>query len=450
MNNVILIVDDEKTQREMLGGYLRKKGYEIHTASSGDQALEIINANTIDIMISDHKMPGMTGLELAERAAADHPNISIIILTAYGTVDDAVQAMKGGVEDYLTKPINLDELDILLQRIIDKRHLIRENEELRDKVVAVPHMPGIVYISHVMEEVMSKAVRASGSNATVLVTGESGTGKELVAQAIHQLSARNEGPFVPVNCSAIPENLIESELFGHEKGSFTGADRQRIGKFEQADHGTLFLDEVGELPLNAQVKLLRALQERHIERVGGSAAIAIDTRIIAATNRNLEEEIEKGQFRQDLFYRLNVIGIELPPLRQRKNDIPVLAEHFIRQYAEEHGKDVRALTSEALDMLVKYPFPGNVRELGNIIEQAVVLTRNDMITPRDLPSHLTVVQEEYTGSLGLDDQVAALEKTTLQNAMRQADGNKSAAARLLGISERKIRYMIQKYDIDET
>lgn len=441
----ILIVDDEDVQREMLGGYLEKKGYDVQLAPSGLMALDIINAGPVDIMITDQKMPEMSGIELAAKVREEHPNISVLIVTAFGSVDDAVQAMKKGVEDYLTKPINLEELELNLERILEKRQLVRENEWLREQVRKAPDIKSIVYISEAMEGVMSRVARAAESHATVLVTGESGTGKELVARATHELSDRREGPFVTVNCSAVPENLIESELFGHEKGAFTGADRRRIGKFEQADGGTLFLDEIGEIPLHVQVKLLRVLQERSFERVGGNETIGVDVRIITATNRNLDDEVEKGTFRQDLFYRLNVVGVELPPLRDRKSDIPILAEYFIKLYAKNHAKSIYSLTPEALDCLIKYPFPGNVRELGNIIEQAVVLSRGDIITVRDLPLRVYTGEEKSEGNLGLEEKVAELERDTLFKALRETGGNKSAAARSLGISERKIRYMLKKY-----
>jgi DNA-binding NtrC family response regulator len=441
----VLIVDDEKIQREMLCGYLNKKGYSIQMASSGSEALNIIGSSAVDILITDQKMSEMSGLELAGRVREDHPNISVIIITAYGNVDDAVQAMKNGVEDYITKPVNLDELDIILTRILDRRHLIRENKWLREKIHKVPHFPGIIYVSEAMEEVMSRVARAAESNVTVLVTGESGTGKELVARAIHEAGERKNKPFIAVNCSAVPESLIESEFFGHEKGSFTGADKRRVGRFEQAHCGTLFLDEVGEVPLNIQVKLLRVLQERTFERVGGNETIRADVRIIAATNRSLEEAVVEGTFRQDLYYRLNVVSIEIPALRKRKSDIPVLVDAFIKDYSEEHNKPIRSITPEALDILVKYSFPGNVRELGNIIEQAVVLSRGDTITERDLPLRVLSAGKESDENPTLEERVEELERTYLLKAMREADGNKSAAARVLGISERKIRYMLKKY-----
>ncbi|MHB9028001.1 MAG: sigma-54-dependent transcriptional regulator [Candidatus Latescibacterota bacterium] len=445
----ILIVDDEKVQREMLGGYLQKKGHTVHLAASGGDALEIVRANTVDIVITDQKMPGMTGVELAAKLHEEHPNLSTVVITAFGTIGDAVRAMRDGVEDYLTKPVDLEELDVIIEKILDKRQLVRENEWLKEQVRKTVKVPGIVYVSETMKDVMSRVARAAESRATVLITGESGTGKEIVARAIHTAGDRREKPFVAVNCSAVPETLIESELFGHEKGSFTGADRRRIGRFEQADGGTLFLDEIGEIPLHVQVKLLRVLQERSFERVGGNEPIAVNVRIIAATNRELGEEIRSGRFRQDLYYRLNVVSIDIPPLRIRRQDITVLAEHFIRMYSEEHGKPVTAITPEALDALIKYPFPGNVRELGNIIEQAVVLSRGDTISARDLPQSVAghTGAPICEGALGtnLEDQVSALERASLELAMKEANGNKSAAARLLGVSERKVRYMVKKY-----
>jgi transcriptional regulator with PAS, ATPase and Fis domain len=292
---------------------------------------------------------------------------------------------------------------------------------------------------------MSKVARASESRATVLITGESGTGKELVARAIHNAGDRKNKPFVAVNCSAVPENLIESEFFGHEKGAFTGADRRRIGRFELAEGGTLFLDEIGEIPLHVQVKLLRVLQERSFERVGGNETVAIDVRVIAATNRAIEDEVKQGIFRQDLYFRLNVVSIFIPPLRSRRQDIPVLVRHYIDFYSREHKKPVHSITPEALDSLVKYPFPGNVRELSNFIEQAIVLSRGDIITVRDLPSTVAHVETGKSEDSNLDEQVAELERKALHDALKEAGGNKSGAARLLGVSERKIRYMVKKY-----
>lgn len=449
MNATLLIVDDEKNQREMLGRYLRKKGYEVHLASSGIEALNIIRENTIEIVITDQKMPEMNGLELAAKIKENHPNISIVIITAYGSIQDAVRAMKTNVEDYLTKPINLEELDIILTKILDKQNLMHENELLKEQFKSVTHFHEIVYVSEVMEQVMSKVARASQSHATVLITGESGTGKELVARSIHVTSDRKNKPFIAVNCSAIPENLIESELFGHEKGAFTGAERRRIGRFEQAEGGTLFLDEVGDIPPYIQIKLLRVLQERTFERVGGNETIHVNVRIAAATNKDLEDEIKKETFREDLFYRLNVVHIDIPPLRERKADIPILVEHFLKQFAREHDKNVHTLTREALDNLVKYSYSGNVRELSNIIEQAVVLTRNDAISLLDLPLRVSKDSEETTVNvMNLEENLADIEKRSLWKALEETNGNKSAAARILGISEHKVRYLKKKYGKD--
>ena len=445
MNANILIVDDEKVQRDTLSIYLNKKGYNVQSAASGKEALDAIVSSTIDIIITDQKMPEMSGLDLAGHVKKKHPNISVVIITAFGSIEDAVDAMKNGVEDYITKPINLEEIDIILNKILEKRNLINENKRLKEQLHLVPHFPDIVYVSESMEEVMSKVVRAAESVATVMVTGESGTGKELVAQAIHEVSDRKDKPFIAVNCSAIPENLIESELFGHEKGSYTGADNRRIGRFEQAHGGTLFLDEIGDVPLAIQVKLLRILQERKLERVGGNETIDVDVRIIAATNRNLEKEVNNNSFRQDLYYRLNVVGIEIPPLRKRKSDIPVLVEHFIKQYAQMHDKIIHSIMPDALDNLVKYSFPGNIRELSNIIEQAVVLSRSDKITLIDLPIRVSSESKSFEENLTLKEQLAEMEKTKLWQALRETNGNKSAAGRILGISESKIRYLLKKY-----
>ena len=442
----VLIVDDEKTQREMLGRHLRKRGYDVLLAGSGGEALGIIQSKTVELLITDQKMPKMSGLELAARVREEHPHISTVMITAYGSIQDAVSAMKKNVEDYLTKPINLDELDIIMTRILDRRQLVRENEILREQVERSGHFPGIVYVSEAMEQVMSKVMRAAGSSATVLVTGESGTGKELVARAVHQASDRKEAAFVAVNCSAVPENLIESELFGHEKGAYTGADQRRIGRFEQAEGGTLFLDEIGDIPAHVQVKLLRVLQERSFERVGGNESIRVNVRIAAATNRNLEEEVAKGTFREDLYYRINVVHINIPPLRKRKADIPVLIEFYLKKYSIEHEKTIRSLSREALDTIVKYSFPGNVRELGNIIEQAVVLTRDETIALNDLPMRVSNDQGVTCGdALNLEDRLAEIEKKSLWEALRETCGNKSAAARVLGISEHKVRYLLKKY-----
>ena len=445
----ILIVDDEQLQRETLEYFLAKQNYEVHTLPSALEAVDYVRSNPVDIVVTDQKMPGMSGLELAGHIHEHHPNISVVVITAFGSIEDAVNAMKDGVEDYLTKPVNLEELKIILSRIVEKRHLIDENRKLREAAQKIPRLSNVIYESEAMEEVMSIAVRAAESSATVLITGESGTGKEVVARAIHELSGRREKPFVAVNCAAIPDSLIESELFGHEKGAFTGAEQRRIGRFEQADGGTIFLDEVGEIPPPIQVKLLRILQEREFQRVGGSATIQVDVRVVSATNRDLDKDAAEGVFREDLFYRLNVVGIEIPPLRKRKADIPPLIEHFMKQYATVHGKHIAYLTPEARDLLVKYSYPGNIRELSNIIEQAVVLTRGDTIVPDDLPSRVSPPPESQDTQKPLKQSVEAVEKRKLFDTLKETGGNKSAAARLLGVSEGKIRYLLKKYGGEE-
>jgi DNA-binding NtrC family response regulator len=444
----ILIVDDEQLQRETLGIYLQKKGYNIHNSASGNEAIEYIRSNQVDIVISDQKMPHMSGLELARYIKENHPNMSVIIITAFGSIEDAVNAMKDGVEDYLIKPVNLNELSIMLERILEKRMLISENKKLREAVKNTTRLPNIIYESEIMEEVMGIVVRASESNATVLITGESGTGKELIARAIHELSERKHGPFIAVNCAAIPENLIENEFFGHEKGAYTGADGRFIGKFEQANGGTIFLDEIGEIPQSIQVKLLRVLQEREFQRVGGLESIKVDVRIITATNRDIEKEVREGLFRNDLYYRLNVIGIEIPSLRKRRSDIPALVEHFMKHYSHIHGRHITSISSEALDLLVKYQFPGNIRELGNIIEQVVVLSRDNVIRVSDLPARISSPQADENENRQLKDSISDLERKKILEALRQTKGNKSAAARLLGVSEGKIRHLLKKYQSD--
>ncbi len=450
MNACIVVVDDQKTQRDMLGRFLKKCGFTVHLAETAPAALAIVEKKTVDIVVSDQKMPGMSGLELAASIHALYPTVAVIIVTAFGSIDDAVTAMKEHVEDYITKPVDLDRLKELIDNIIEKQQRVRDNEALQEKLAAPLSFRGCIYESESMEAVMSRAARAAESHATVLVTGESGTGKELVARAIHECGARKDRNFVAVNCSALPETLIESELFGHEKGAFTGADRKHIGRFEQAEGGTLFLDEVGDIPPQVQVKLLRVLQEKCFERVGGRESLAADVRIVAATNRDLEAAIADGEFRDDLYFRLNVVHIDIPPLRKRKNDIPALTEHFLARYANEHGRDINAVSAEALDALVKYTFPGNVRELANIIEQAVVLSRGDTITKLDLPMRVSV--DTDTGvedGLSLDDKVARLEKQSIEKALNDSGGNKSAAARLLGISEHKVRYLMKKHGMTQ-
>jgi two-component system NtrC family response regulator len=447
----ILIVDDEDAQRSILKGYLEKKGYKIFSASSGTEGIKAVQNNLIDIVLSDFKMPDKTGLEVLEQVKKINPEISFVILTAYGTIEDAVKAMRLGAFDYISKPVDLDELDLMIERIIEHKNLKSEIQILKNQLKEKFKIDSFISHSAKMEEVLSVAARAADSKATILITGESGTGKEVLAKSIHYVSPRKEKAFVAVNIPALPETLLESELFGHEKGAFTGADKAKKGRFELADGGTIFLDEIGDIPINLQVKLLRVLQEHQIERVGSTENIDIDVRIIAATHQNLEEKIKDGSFREDLYYRLNIVSLHIPPLRERKEDILPLIEYFAEKYSKENNRDKLALSKETVDSLIKYNFPGNVRELENIIERAVVLCRSEAITLNDLPNVVKGFKAEKeipqieAGSL--IEQVEELEKKLIFDALSSANGNQSQAGRMLGLTERNLRYKMQKYGI---
>lgn len=450
-NYSILIVDDEDAQRNILKGYLEKKGYQIYTASSGTEGIKTVQNNLIDIVLSDFKMPDKTGLEVLEEVKKINPEISFVILTAYGTIENAVKAMRLGAFDYISKPVDLDELDLMIERIIENKNLRSEIQILKNQLKEKFRIDSFISQSPKMEEVLSVAARAADSKATVLITGESGTGKEVLAKSIHYVSPRKDKPFIAVNIPALPETLLESELFGHEKGAFTGAEKTKKGRFELADTGTIFLDEIGDIPINLQVKLLRVLQEHQIERLGSTESLNIDVRIIAATHQNLEAKIKDGSFREDLFYRLNIVTLNIPPLRERKEDVLPLIEHFTDKYAKENGKQKISLSKEAVDYLIKYNFPGNVRELENIIERAVVLSRGDIITLNDLPNAVKGFKAEreipVNENATLIDQVEELEKKLIYDALTKANGNQSQAGRILGLTERNLRYKMQKYGI---
>lgn len=452
MNNFsILIVDDEDAQRSVLKGYLEKKGYRIFSASSGNEGIKTVQNNIIDIILSDFKMPDKTGLEVLEEVKKINPEISFVILTAYGTIENAVKAMRLGAFDYISKPVDLDELDLMIERIIENRNLKSENQILKNQLKEKFKIDSFISQSPKMEEVLSVASRAADSRATVLITGESGTGKEVLAKSIHYVSSRKDKPFVAVNIPALPETLLESELFGHEKGAFTGAEKSKKGRFELAHEGTIFLDEIGDIPINLQVKLLRVLQEHQIEKLGSTDTVNIDVRIIAATHQNLEQKIKDGSFREDLFYRLNIVSLNIPPLRERKEDILPLIEHFIEKYSKENGRENLSLSKETVDTLIKYNFPGNVRELENIIERAVVLSRGNTITVNDLPNVVKGFKAEKeipaNEETTLIEQVEELEKKLIFDALTKSNGNQSPAGRLLGLTERNLRYKMQKYGI---
>jgi two-component system NtrC family response regulator len=450
----ILIIDDEKVQREMLAGFLNKQGYRTVAVEDGVKGLERFSAGSFDLVLSDFRMPGMDGLALLKEMKRRNPEAVVIMMTAYGTVNTAVAAMKEGAYDYLTKPIDLDELVLRIQRVEREALLKRENRELKEELRRKFRADFIITASGKMEEALNLVGRVAPSQATVLILGESGTGKELFARAIHYASPRAGQPLVKVNCAALPENLLESELFGHEKGAFTGAVARRVGRFEQADGGSIFLDEIGDLSPALQAKLLRVLQEKEIERVGSSQTLKIDVRLIAATNRNLEEAIRKGAFREDLYYRLNVVTLTLPPLRERKEDIPILIDHFLKKYSRENKKEVVSTTKEVRDLLMQYEYPGNVRELENVIERAVVLCRGNTLTLQDLPLNLRGGKMEMSpgeqregGSL--PKTIENLERQLILSALERSGGIQTRAAEELGINERVLRYKMKKYKISE-
>jgi DNA-binding NtrC family response regulator len=445
----ILIIDDEKSQRLILSGFLKNKGFKVFEASSGEEGISIAENQNIDIVFTDFKMPGKTGMDVLREVLRSKPDTSVVIITAYGTVEDAVSAMKDGAYDYITKPINLNELDSLIKRISERQSLISENKLLREKLQEKFSFGTIVTKSNKMEQVLSIASRVAESKASVLISGESGTGKELVASAIHFASGRKSNPFVAVNCAALNENLLESELFGHEKGAFTGADKKRYGRFETANGGTIFLDEIGDIPLSMQVKLLRVLQEEKFERVGSSETVEVDVRVIAATNKDLKQLIKEGKFREDLYFRLNVVSIEIPPLRERREDIIPLAEFFVNKYSEFSQYKKMTLSKEAAGKIIKYDFPGNVRELENIIHRAVVMARSDVITSEDIFMNLNKSDEKNNpdniDEMNLNENVELLEKKLVKIALDKSNGNQSSAARKLGISERNLRYRLTKW-----
>ena len=444
----ILVIDDEAAQREALAGHLRKQGYEVLIADNGRTGLDILQQNLVDLILTDLRMPDMDGMEVLQGARQLNPEVEVVIITAYGTVGGAVEAIQGGACHYLEKPIDLDEFDAVVSRALERHHLVSENRMLKAQLKESARFEGIISVDPAMEEALNVVARAAPSRASVLICGESGTGKELIARAIHSASPRAACPFVAINCAALNENLIESELFGHEKGAFTGADAQRQGRFEQADGGTLFIDEVAEIPAEVQAKLLRVLQERTIERVGGNALIEVDVRLVSATHQQVEDLVQAGRFREDLFYRLNVVTLALPPLRQRRQDIPVLVDFFLERYSAENSKGIDEVSREAMEALMRYDYPGNVRELQNLVERAVVMTRGSAVTRADLPAELqenSAREVELSAPATLPEQVEALERQAIEQAMTAASGVQSRAAESLGITERNLRYKLKKY-----
>jgi len=443
----ILIVDDEANARMALAELLRDEGYAVDTAADGFKALPKLEEFNPDLVLTDLKMPGLDGLALMRKAREEDPERAVVLMTAYGTVDSAVAAMREGAADYLTKPINVDELVLVLDRALERRRLRAETGQLRARLSETRRVQNMIGSSPEMQRVFDAVLQVAPARASVLITGESGTGKELIAEAIHEHSPRARGPFVKLHCAALAESLLESELFGHERGAFTGAQARRDGRFQQADSGTLFLDEIGEVSPAIQVKLLRFLQEREFERVGGNQTIKVDVRILTATNRDLLQAVKDGRFREDLYYRLNVVAIEVPPLRARASDIALLATHFLRKYAAENGKELAGFTDDALACLARYAWPGNVRELENAMERAIVVSRKDAIGVEDLSPAIAAARPREDGMPHVPGAtLASLERYAILTTLEHTGGSTSKAAALLGISPRKIQYKLHEYE----
>jgi DNA-binding NtrC family response regulator len=445
----ILIVEDEAKMRRLLELNLGEDGFATLSAGDAEAGLKLLRENSVDLVVTDLKLPGMNGLEFLQAIKRQNAALLVVVMTAFGTVETAVEAMKAGASDYVLKPFSLSEMRMVVRKELDVRDLREENRSLREALGKRYVHPNVVARSVKMQEVLATVDRVARTNSTVLLGGESGVGKDLIARAIHEKSRRTSGPFIKINSTAIPENLLESELFGYEKGAFTGATTSKPGKFELADKGTLFLDEIGDVPPAIQVKLLRVLQEREFERLGGTRTVKVDVRLIAATNRDLREALEQGTFREDLYYRLNVVPIDIAPLRQRKEDIPDLVNLFISRFAGDSGKPVKSITPEAMQILVNYHWPGNVRELQNIIERACALAKGTVLEAADI--HLDVrpakTGNDASGFLPEGMTLEHWEDEMIQEALRRANGNKSQAARLLGLSRNALRYRLSKIGI---
>ena len=441
----LLIVDDEKNIREGLAASLEMDGYETVCAADGDEGWKRFGKGDIDLVISDLRMPGMGGEELLRRILAETPGLPVIILTGHGTVENAVTAMRDGAYDFLTKPVNLDRLSLLVKRALANREMALRQREMEEELEHRKGFENIIGTSALMRKVFDTVTRAAPTRASILITGESGVGKELVADAIHELSPRKGKPLIKVHCAALSAGLLESELFGHEKGAFTGAVSRKRGRFELANEGTLFLDEIGEIEQNIQIKLLRVLQEREFERVGGEDTIETDVRIVTATNRNLKAEIEKGNFREDLYFRLNVVNIHVPPLRERKDDIPLLAASFLKEFAAENGKAVGGFHEKARSRLYAYDWPGNIRELRNCVESAVVMCQGSVIIEEDLPPALRAASEEDWIRIRLGTSLEEAEKLIVRNTLSFHKGNKSKTADTLAIGRKTLHRKLAEW-----
>ena len=447
----ILVVDDDQAHRTMLRTLLGGWGFSVEEVDDGARAIERVHEQSYDLLLMDVRMVETSGLEALPEIKKFNPAIPIIIMTAYSSVDTAVEALKKGAYDYLSKPLDFDELKLAIERAMDHSRLKEENRALKERLGSGFNSGNIIGRSRVMLELLETVALVAPTEATVLITGESGTGKELIARAIHVNSLRRQKPFIQINCAAITETLLESELFGHERGAFTGADRRREGRFRLAHGGTIFLDEVSEMSVAMQAKLLRVLQEREIQRVGGEEVLKVDVRVMAATNRDLKKEIESGGFREDLYYRLNVVALTAPSLRERREDIPLLAQHFLETFAEKNRKHIKGFTPQAMDRLVRYNWPGNVRELMNAVERGVILCRDEYIAEKDFPLSVSEAEapasELARGGLPADLPLEEVEKVTILNTLESAGGNKSETARRLGITRRTLHKKLKKYGV---
>lgn len=451
MNFNILVVDDEKNIRMGLGKSLEMEGYSVFLAEDGAEAMKEMVRHEIDLVISDLRMPKVSGEELLKKISNAYPTVPVIILTGHGTVENAVNAMRNGAYDFVTKPVNLDRLNLLVKRALSSRKLVQEHRQLQEELARLEEKKSQPFIgkSSAMQRVFELIDQVAPTKASLLVTGESGVGKEVVADAVHRRSDRRDKPFIKVHCAALSESLLESELFGHEKGSFTGASAQKKGRFELANGGTIFLDEIGEINPSVQIKILRVLQEKSFERVGGEKTIEVDTRIIAATNRDLKKEVEKGNFREDLFYRLNVINLNIPPLRERKEDIPLLSSAFLKEFAQENNKAVEGIDNKAAMALYNYHWPGNVRELRNCMESALVLSRKHIIGLEDLPPHIREGENLSVVTIDIGSTMAEAEKKIIKMTLTAFNNNKSKAAEVLGIGRKTLHRKIHDFGLEE-
>lgn len=450
MNRTILIADDEKNIRSGLQIALEDEGYNVLLAADGDEAWKSITTNSVDLLISDLRMPGMNGQELLKKVISNYPTMPVVILTGHGTIESAVEAMRNGAVDFLTKPLNLDRLFLLIRRAFSNLDLYDQNAALKKELAELKRQSGynkIIGKSEKMVRLLDTVRQVADATASVLITGESGVGKELVADALHYQSSRSSGPFIKVSCATFAETLLEDELFGHEKGAFSGAVSSRRGRFELAHGGTLFLDEIGEISSSTQVKLLRVLQERQFERLGGEKTITVDVRLVAATNRDLKKEVERGTFREDLFYRLNVIHLNVPPLKERKEDIPLLLSHFLELYNERNKRKVEGFTPRAKAALLAYDWPGNIRELGNYVESMVVMTSSSIIDVEDLPEHIRDAGGDKQIVIPLGSTMAEAEKALILATLANNKNNKSKAADTLGIARKTLHRKLQEYQI---